>query len=82
MKELAYFSLVRSFADYCSTVWDPHQKYNHDKLEMVQRRAARFVKSKYKRTESVTMGARRGEQEGALAPPPGNSQIWAPPPQG
>ena len=28
------------------------QKYNHDKL--VQRRAARFVKSKYKRTESVT----------------------------
>ena len=53
LKELAYFSLVRSFTDYCSTVWDPHQKYNHDKLEMVQRRAARFVKSKYKRTESV-----------------------------
>ena len=39
LKELAYFSLVRSFTDYCSTVWDPHQKYNHDKLEMVQRRA-------------------------------------------
>ena len=54
LKELAYFSLVRSFTDYCSTVWDPHQKYNYDKLEMVQRRAARFVKSKYKRTESVT----------------------------
>ena len=49
----AYF-LVRSFTDYCSTVWDPYQKYNHDKLEMVQRRAARFVKNKYKRTESVT----------------------------
>ena len=29
LKELAYFSLVRSFTDYCSTVWDPHQKYNH-----------------------------------------------------
>ena len=54
LKELAFFSLVRSFTDYCSTVWDPHQKYNHDKLEMVQRRAARFVKGKYKRTESVT----------------------------
>ena len=54
IKEIDYFSLVRSFTDYCSTVWDPHQKYNHDKLEMVQRRAARFVKSKYKRTESVT----------------------------
>ena len=26
------------------------------------------------------MGARRGEQEGALAPPPpGNSKIWGPP---
>ena len=37
LKELAYFSLVRSFTDYCSTVWDPHQKYNHDKLEMVRR---------------------------------------------
>ena len=54
LKELAYFSLVRSFTDYCSTVWDPHQKHNHDRLKMVQRRAARFVKSKYKRTESVT----------------------------
>ena len=54
LKELAYFSLVRSFTNYCSTVWDPYQKYNHEKLEMVQRRAARFVKSKYKRTESVT----------------------------
>ena len=50
LKELAYFSLVRSFMDYCSTVWDPSQKYNHDKLE----RAAGFVKSYYKRTESVT----------------------------
>ena len=54
LKELAYFSLVHSFTDYCSTVWDPHQKYNHDKLEIVQRMAARCVKSKYKRTESVT----------------------------
>ena len=25
------------------------------------------------------MGARRGRQEGALAPPPGNSKIWGPP---
>ena len=25
------------------------------------------------------MGARRGGQEGALAPPPGNSKIWGPP---
>ena len=54
LMEIAYFSLVRSFVDYASAVWDPHQKFNQVKLEMVQRRAARFVKSRYKRTDSVT----------------------------
>ena len=32
----------------------PRQKYNSDKLEMVQRRAARFVKGRYGMFESVT----------------------------
>ena len=54
LKEIAYFSLVRSFVDYASAVRDPHQKFNQVKLEMVQCRAARFVKSRYRRTDSVT----------------------------
>ena len=47
LKQTAYFSLVRSFMEYGATVWDPYQKYNSDKIERVQRRAARFVKSRY-----------------------------------
>ena len=35
-------------------LWHPRQKYNSDKLEMVQRRAARFVKGRYGMFESVT----------------------------
>ena len=49
LRETAYFSLVRSFLEYSATVWHPRQKYNSDKLEMVQRRAARFVKGRYGR---------------------------------
>ena len=53
LRETAYFSLVRSFLEYSATVWHPRQKYNSDKLEMVQRRAARFVKGRYGMFESV-----------------------------
>ena len=54
LRETAYFSLVRSFLEYSATVWHPCQKYNSDKLEMVQHRAARFVKGRYGMFESVT----------------------------
>ena len=47
LKQTAYFSLICSFMEYGATVWDPYQKYNSDKVERVQRRAARFVKSRY-----------------------------------
>ena len=49
-----YFSLVRSILEYSATVWHPRQKYDSDKLEMVQSRAARFVKGRYGMFESVT----------------------------
>ena len=44
LKQTAYFSLILSFIEYGATVWDPYQKYNSDKIERVQRWAARFVK--------------------------------------
>ena len=40
--------------EYASCVWDPYTNTNIKKLEMVQRRAARFVKGDYDRTSSVT----------------------------
>ena len=44
LKQTAYFSLIRSFMEYGATVCDPYQKYNSDKMEGVQRRAARLSK--------------------------------------
>ena len=54
LKQTAYFSLVRSFMEYGATVWDPYQKYNSDKIERVQRRAAMFVNSRYSRYSSAS----------------------------
>ena len=54
LKQTAYFSLTRSFMEYGATVWDPYQKCNSAKFERVQRRAARFVKSRYTNYSSVS----------------------------
>ena len=53
-KSLAYVSLVRPHLEYAVAAWDPFTACNVGRLEMVQRRAARFVKRDYRRTTSVT----------------------------
>ena len=54
LKEPPYTSLVRSILEYSSTVWDPFYQKDIDRLERVQRRAARFVFNDYKPLSSVT----------------------------
>ena len=54
LKQTVYCFLICSFMEYGATVWDPYQKYNSDKIERVQSRAARFDKSRYSRYSNVS----------------------------
>lgn len=53
-KLLAYTTYVRPVLEYANTVWFPYTVTNIQKLENVQRKAARFICNKYKRTDSPT----------------------------
>ena len=48
-----YFALVRPLLEYASSVWDPHTTADIHKIEMVQRRAARFVIGNYRQTSGT-----------------------------
>ena len=53
-KETAYKTFVRPIVEYVATNWAPFTDTETSKIEMVQRRAARFVSKDYLRTSSVT----------------------------
>ena len=54
IKEVSYKTLVRPQIEYAATVWDPSTKTGINKVEAVQRLAARFCHNDYRRTSSVT----------------------------
>ena len=47
VKEAAYTGLVRPVLNYGSSVWDPPGVVLQEELEIVQKRAARFVTGNY-----------------------------------
>ena len=53
VKEQSCTSLVRPSLEYACSVWDPHLKSDINKIEMVQRRAARYVTNRQRNTSSV-----------------------------
>ena len=53
-KELAYKTYVGPKVEYCSVVWDPWQKQQINKIEMMQRRAARYTLNQYSYQSSVS----------------------------
>ena len=53
-KEQAYVTYVRPILEYTSSVWDPYYQDQIHKIEMVQRRAARFVMNDFHPRHSVT----------------------------
>ena len=53
VKDRGYQSLVRPKLEYCCSLWDPYTTENINKIEQVQRRAARYACHRHHNTSSV-----------------------------
>ena len=51
----AYISLVRSTLEYGAVIWDPFTQNEIDKIERLQRKAARFITNDYHSREPGSM---------------------------
>ena len=49
-----YMALVRPLLEYSNSVWDPYQKELINKIENIQKKAARFTTNTYDKTTSIT----------------------------
>ena len=54
MKERAYLTLVRPSLEYASSAWSPYTDSDVNRLEQVQKNAARFVCRDYRLTTSTS----------------------------
>ena len=54
LKEQSYIALVRSVLEYGAAIWDPHLAQDINRLEKIQRKAARYVKGDNHTTSSVS----------------------------
>ncbi|XP_071479335.1 uncharacterized protein B0403.1-like [Diadema antillarum] len=54
LKTTAYQALVRPLVEHGCSVWDPYTAGCIQQLEMIQRRAARYVLNRYHNTSSVS----------------------------